>query len=81
MVEVTQADIDAAREYMEGEVCLARLFAAHREAGRRAGLEEAADLIKTTRTLEAHGPHCGCITCQMNQDEDAIRDMIGDGHE
>lgn len=36
-------------------------------------LDMALDDVTTDRTIEKHGAHCCCITCELNIAEDGIR--------
>lgn len=87
MVEVTQADREAAASVAVlvemRELILAgkadhhaEPWARHREAGRRAGLEEAYDAARGTNADEYHSGQMAYFTIL-----EAIRARIGDGHE
>ena len=96
MVEVTQEDREAAEDAitcttLRGEE-LAYEFARHRIAaeqrgkleGARLALEAVLPVVVTDRTIEAHGAHCCCTTCELNIAEDDIRALdpakiVGEG--
>ena len=60
---------------------LADAFARHRIAAEQRGKIEGAWLaieavlpeVVTDRTIDAHGAHCRCTTCELNIAEDGIR--------
>lgn len=96
MVEVTDEDRAAAEQWGTGPVYnmqhLAQAFARHRIAAEQRGKLEGARLaieavlpeVVTDRTIDAHGAHCRCTTCELNIAEDTIRALspakiVGEG--
>lgn len=81
---ITDADREVAASFLENwepgpemtVVKLARAFATHRIAamieGARLMREAILPEIKTDRTIEKHGGHCRCVTCELNITEDEI---------
>lgn len=99
MVEVTQEDREAAASVAVlaemRELILsgradhhAEPWAIHRQRGKlegaRLAIEAVLPEVVTDWTIDAHGAHCRCTTCELNIAEDSIRALdpakiVGEG--
>ena len=99
MVEVTQEDRRSAGQIFElldaeqlSTSNVQNILARHRIAaeqrgkleGARLALESVLPEVVTDRTIDAHGAHCRCTTCELNIAEDTIRALdpakiVGEG--
>lgn len=64
---------------------IARVRIAAEQRGAERMQEAVLPEVQTDRTIEKHGAHCCCATCELNIAEDGIRALdpakIGTGHE